>query len=179
MAQSSTLYTVTADLSDVDRGVYESLDLKLARHPSETGAFLVTRLLAYCLEFEAGIAFGDGLSTADEPAVLVRDATGRITKWIDVGLPSAERVHRGSKLAGRAAIYTHRDPRQVLAALDGQGIHRAAEIPVYAFDRAAIDGMADALPRRSHFTLNVMDRHLYVEGPGGPAALPLDAHRFA
>ncbi|MGE0816479.1 MAG: YaeQ family protein [Vicinamibacterales bacterium] len=178
MAQSSTLYTVTADLSDVDRGVYESLDLKLARHPSETGAFLVTRLLAYCLEFEAGIAFGDGLSTADAPAVLVRDATGRVTKWIEVGLPSAERVHRGSKLAGRAAIYTHRDIRQVLAALDGQGVHRAADIPVYALDRTAIEATADALPRRSHLTLNVMDRQLYLEGPAGAFSVPLEPRHF-
>lgn len=179
MALTSTVYTVTVDLSNVDRGVYTSLDLKLARHPSETAEYLVTRLLAYCLEYEDGIAFGDGLSAADEPAVLVRDLTGRLTKWVDVGMPSADRIHRASKLAGRVAIYTHRDARQVLALLDGQGIHRAAEIPVYVFDRPTIETLAAALDRRTALTLNVMDGQLYIEGPAGSQTLPLTPARIA
>lgn len=179
MALSSTVYTVAVDLSNVDRGVYETLDLRLARHPSETAEYLVTRLLAYCLEYEDGIAFGDGLSTAEEPAVLVRDLTGRLTKWIDVGMPSADRVHRGSKLAGRVAIYTHRDRRQVLAQLDGQGVHRAAEIPVYVLDRAVVEAVAAALDRRSQLTVNVMDGQLYLEGAAGSLSMTLEASRFA
>lgn len=178
MALTSTVYTVTVDLSNVDRHVYTALDLKLARHPSETAEFLLTRLLAYCLEFEDGIAFGDGLSTADEPAVLVRDLTGRVTKWVDVGMPAADRIHRASKLAGRVAIYTHRDLRQVLALLDGQGIHRAAEIPVYAFDREVIETVAGGLDRRSALTLNVMDGQLYLESPAGSHGLTLAAAHF-
>lgn len=179
MALSSTVYAVTVHLSHVDRGVYETLDLRVARHPSETAEYLVTRLLAYCLEYEEGIAFGDGLSTADTPAVLVRDLTGRVTRWIEVGLPSAERVHRGSKLAGRAAIYTHRDLRQVLAQLDGQGVHRAAEIPVYAFERTVVDAIAAALDRRVELTINVMDGHAYIDGPGGSYTLSLAPARFS
>ena len=179
MAQSSTVYTVSVDLSHVDRGVYESLDLRLARHPSETAEYLVTRLLAYCLEYEDGIAFGDGVSTADEPAVLVRDLTGRITRWIEVGMPSAERVHRGHKLAGRAAVYTHRDLRQVLAQLEGQGVHRAADIPVFGLERAVIETLAASLDRRTALTLNVMDGQLYVESPAGSLTLPLTASHFA
>ena len=50
----------------LDRGVYATLDLRLARHPSETAEFLVTRLLAYCLEYEEGISFGDGVSTQSQ-----------------------------------------------------------------------------------------------------------------
>lgn len=178
MALSSTVHAVTVQLSHVDRGVYETLDLRVARHPSETAEYLVTRLLAYCLEFEEGITFGEGLSTADTPAVLVRDLTGRVTKWIEVGMPSAERVHRGSKLAGRAAVYTHRDRTQVLAQLDGRGIHRAETIPVYALDRAIVDAIAAALDRRVELTINVMDGHAYVDGPGGSHALALEPAHF-
>jgi uncharacterized protein YaeQ len=167
MALTSTIYAVRVELSHVDRGVYESLDLRLARHPSETAEYLVTRLLAYCLEHEDGIAFGDGISTADEPAVLVRDLTGRITKWIEVGMPSADRV------------YTHRDARQVLAQLDGQGVHRAAAIPVHAFAPSFIEPLAASLDRRSQLTLNVMDGHLYVETAAGSLDAPLAAASFS
>jgi uncharacterized protein YaeQ len=179
MALSSTVYAVTVHVSHVDRGVYETLELRVARHPSETAEYLVTRLLAYCLEYEEGIAFGDGLSTADTPAVLVRDLTGRITRWIEVGMPSAERLHRGSKLAGRAAVYTHRDLRQVLSQLEGRGVHRAADIPVYALDRAVVDALAGALDRRVELTINVMDGHAYIDGPGGSHTLSLEPAWFS
>lgn len=179
MALTSTLYRIAVELSNVDRGVYESLDLRVARHPSETTDFLVTRVLAYGLEYEDGIAFGDGLSTADEPAVLVRDLTGRVTKWIEVGMPSAERVHRGMKLAGRAAVYTHRDRRQVLALLDRQGVYRAAEIPVYAFPTPFVEALAASLDRRAAWTVNVIDGHVYIESGGRSFDAPWTAVALA
>ncbi|WP_328391978.1 YaeQ family protein [Nocardia sp. NBC_00416] len=164
MATGATLYTFTLHLSDIDRGVYQELELRLARHPSETAEFLVTRLLAYCLEYEEGIAFSDGgVSSTDEPAVLVRDLTGRITAWIEVGAPDSDRVHRGSKLAGRVAVYTHRDPAKVSAQLTGKRIHRAETIPLVAFDRDFIDSAAAALGRRNTATLSITERQLYLE----------------
>ena len=36
MALSSTVYTLDIDLADSDRGVYETLALRVARHPSES-----------------------------------------------------------------------------------------------------------------------------------------------
>jgi uncharacterized protein YaeQ len=162
MAQASTVYNVNIDLADMDRGVYEALDLRVARHPSETAAFMLVRLLAYCLEYTAGIEMTAGLSSADEPALVVRDLTGRVTKWIEIGLPDADRLHRGSKAAGSAVVYTHRDVRQLLVQLEGQGVHRAEEIPIRAFDRAAVDEIADLLDRRSSFSLNVSDGELLL-----------------
>src|SRR6185503_11743098 len=94
MALTSTIYNVSVDLNDVDRGVYESLTLRLAMHPSETMEYMATRLMAYCLEYTEGIEMTTGLSDGDEPAIVVRDLTGRITTWIEVGLPDADRLHR-------------------------------------------------------------------------------------
>ena len=80
-------------------------------HPSESAEYLVTRLLAYCLELTEGIEFTAGLSNGDEPAIVVRDLTGRLLSWIEVGTPDADRLHRASKLVDRVAVYTHRDLR--------------------------------------------------------------------
>ena len=63
MATGATIHTFDVQLADVDRGVYDELGLRVARHPSETDAYMVTRVLAYCLEFEEGIAFSEGLSS--------------------------------------------------------------------------------------------------------------------
>src|SRR5688572_7756889 len=111
MATGSTIHTLAIELSDSDRNVYQSLELRVARHSSETAEFMLARILAFCLEYQDGIALTDGVAAVDEPAVLVRDLTGRITAWIEVGAPAPERLHRGSKAAPRCAVYAHRDPK--------------------------------------------------------------------
>jgi uncharacterized protein YaeQ len=179
MALTATIYRVSVELAHIDRGVYETLDLRLARHPSETLDYMATRLLAYCLEYTEGIALTDGVSSGDEPAVIVRDLTGKLTAWIEIGLPSAERLHRGHKQAGRAAVYTHRGITQVLGELNGKGIHRAAEIPVVELDRAFVTALAEALDRRSTMSLSVTEGQLYVEVDGRHLESHLVTHRIA
>src|SRR6478672_12517906 len=122
MALTATIYNFDTELADIDRRVYETLDLRLARQPSETLEYMLTRFLAYCLEYAEGIELTEGVAAGEEPAVLVRDLTGRVTAWIEVGMPDAQRVHRGSKLASRVAVYTHRNIGQVLEQLEGKHI---------------------------------------------------------
>src|SRR3982751_1979830 len=123
MALGATIYNFDIDLSDTNRNIFESLSLRLARHPSESEEYLVTRLLAYLLEFTEGIEFSRGISTPDEPAIAVRDLTGAITSWIDVGTPDAARLHKASKATRRVAVYTHKDPAMFLKQLAGEKIH--------------------------------------------------------
>jgi len=178
LAQTATIYNVTIDLSDLDRGVFETLELRVARHPSETAEFMLVRLLAYCLEYQEGIALTEGLSSGDEPALVVRDLTGRVTAWIEVGLPDASRLHRGSKLAGRAAVYTHRDARQLLSQLSGAKIHRAAEIPIRAFDRAAVEELAALIERRASLAVSVSGGDLLVALGERTFTLAMTEHRL-
>jgi uncharacterized protein YaeQ len=167
MALSSTIYSFDVDLADADRGVYETLPLRLALHPSETAEHLLTRLLAYCLEYEEGIAFSKGgVSLGDEPAVSIKDPTGRFRAWIEAGIPEAARLHRAAKAAGRVAVYTPEDPTRALRRLAGQTVHRAAEIPFYALDPALIVALAARLERRQALALSVSGRHLYLTVAG-------------
>jgi len=179
MALTATIYSLDTELAHVDRSVYATFSLKLARQPSETLEYMLTRYLAYCLEHTEGIALTGGITAGDEPAVLVRDRTGRVTAWIEVGRPAAERLHRGSKLAGRAAVYTHRNVAQVLRELDGKGIHRASEIPVYEFDRGFIDTIAAVVPRRTAVTVSVTGHHLYLDLDGRTFDTAVVEHHFA
>ena len=179
MAQTATIYTLTIDLSDMDRSVYETLSLRVARHPSESVEYMLVRILAYCLEYQEGIAFTEGVSSADEPAVVVRDLTGRMTAWIEVGMPEANRLHRGSKLAGRVALYSHRDPRQVMAQFEGEKIHRGAEIPIRTFDRHLIEELAGVLDRRTSMSISVSQGELYISIGERNFALPIVEHRIS
>ncbi|MFG6403457.1 MULTISPECIES: YaeQ family protein [unclassified Microbacterium] len=163
MATGATMYTFEVQLADVDRSVYEQLTLRVARHPSETAQYMITRLLAYCLEYEEGIAFSDGLSSTEEPAVIVRDLTGTILAWIEVGAPDAARLHYGSKSAERTVVYTHRDPAKVAAPWAGKRIHRSEDLVLRSFDPGFIDAVAAALDRRNTMTVSVTESQLYVE----------------
>jgi uncharacterized protein YaeQ len=163
MALTATIYNVEIDLADADRGVYESLVLRVARHPSESEAYLVTRLLAYALEYTEGIEFAPGgLSDPDQPAILVKDLTGRVRTWIEVGAPDPARVHRASKAADRVAIYIGRNVRQLLEQFAGQKVHRAEAIELYEIDKALIDALSERPDRRLSFALSVNDRELFV-----------------
>ena len=163
MALNATLYNFEIELADADRGVYETLALRVARHPSESEDFLLTRTLAYCLEYTDGIAFSSGLSSPDEPAIAVRDRTGALQAWIDIGVPDAARVHRASKAAPRVAIYCHKAPEQLRRALQGERIHRAGDLHLVAVDREFLSGWTRALQRRMKFALSVSGGQVYLD----------------
>jgi uncharacterized protein YaeQ len=179
MAAGAQIHTFQVQLADVDRGIYDEFAVRAARHPSETAAYLMTRVLAYCLEYEEGIAFTEGISATDEPAVLVRDATGSITAWIEVGAPDAERLHRGSKLADRTTIYTPRDPAKLLPQWAGKKIHRAEAITLHSFDPGFIDDAADALERRNTMSVSVTEHQLYLELNGRTLSSAVHDHPLA
>jgi len=160
---TATVYTFEIDLADADRHVYDTLTLRVARHPSESEEYLVARVLAYALEFTNGIAFSSGgLSDPDEPPITVRDLTGAIRTWIEIGNPDAARLHKASKTAARVVVYTHKDPERLMQNLAGERIHRADALEVYAIDRALIAALVARLDRRMAFALGVSERELFV-----------------
>jgi uncharacterized protein YaeQ len=162
MALSSTMYVFTVRLSDADRSVYETLTLRVAQHPSETPEYLITRVLAYCLEFSEGIVFSKGISDPDEPTIAVRDLTGILRTWIDIGTPEAARLHRAGKAAARVAVYSHRDVTAWLARIAGERIHRGEGLEIHVMDRELVAALVSRLERRMEIDMAVTERNLYV-----------------
>jgi len=162
VALTSTLYTLNIDLADSDRAVYETLDLRVARHPSESEEFLIARVLAYALEYQPGIDFSRGLSDPDEPPIFVRDLTGSMRAWIDIGTPSADRLHRASKSTPRVAVYNHKESHQWLAGLGSARIHRVEQLELLSLDRTLVAALAARLDRRMSFAMSVSGGDIYL-----------------
>ena len=156
------MYVFDVRLANADRAVNEVLTIRAARHPSETAEYLLTRLLAYCLEYTEGIAFSKGLSDPDEPAIVVRDLTGVLQAWIEIGTPDADRLHRAAKAAPRVAVYAHRGLDALIARLGNERIHRAREIRLRAVDPELLSELVARLDRRMSLDLTVSDQTLYV-----------------
>ena len=176
MALTATIHNFDVELADSDRGVYESLSLRVARHPSESEDYLLTRVLAYALEYENGIEFSRGLSDPEEPAISIRDATGTLRAWVDIGSPDAARLHKASKASPRVAVYMHKDPTQYVARLNGARIHRPDEIELWAVDRAVLSVLVAQLDRRVAFSLAVTERELFVAIASTTITGPLTRH---
>lgn len=167
MALTATIYNFEIQLANVDKQVYESLTLKVACHPSETPEFLLTRVLAYCLEYEEGIAFSKGgLSDPDEPPITVRDLTGSLKAWIEIGAPDATRLHKASKSSPRVVVYMHKDPMVTLRTWAAATIHKADKLELFAMDRDLLDELVPRLDRRNKFDLSVTDGQLYIDMGG-------------
>ena len=154
MALNSTIYRFQIQLSDVDRGVYRLVELRVAMHPSESIPYLVTRLIAYCLNFQEGIEFSrGGISEPDDPAVHVKDLTGLMLLWIDVGNPSARRLHKAAKASKQVFVYTYRDPAILRQEVAGEEVYRRETIQLTAVPPAFLREVGATLDRDNAWTM--------------------------
>lgn len=179
MALTATIYHLKIDLSDVDRGVYEALDLRVARHPSESMRFLLTRVLAYCLCYEEGIAFSKaGLSNTDDPPLCIRDLQGNLRTWIEIGSPSADRLHKASKASPRLIVFTQNDPAVLQKSARERALHKVEEIEVYALEPAFLDELDAATDRNVKWEVVHTDGQLYVTAAGKSIVGAVTRHRL-
>ena len=146
----------------MDRGVYQSLKLPVALHPSESPEFMLTRVLAWALEFEEGIAFSPGVGSPEEPTLSIKALDGTYNSWIEIGAPDSERLHKATKIAKRVAVYCHRSADNVFQQLLQKQIYRGAEVPLYSFEDGFISLLVRALERRNKMSVSRSDQTIYI-----------------
>jgi uncharacterized protein YaeQ len=165
MALPSKLYRFKIELSDVPNERYQSLDFRVAQHPSESLNFLLTRVFAYALNFQDGIEFSaGGLSDPDQPCLRVVTATGDIRIWIEIGNSSAKKIHKASKASPKLKIYTYKDPKVLLNEMNSEEIFRKSEIEVHSIPASALERMAEKLKKENRWTMVVMEDNVMING---------------
>ncbi len=162
MAKASTLYRFQIELADIDRSVYESLDLRVACHPSEDAERLVVRVLARAIAHEEGLEFGKGLSNAEDPALWLQSPLGDVDLWIDVGLPSADRLHRASKKANRVMVFSSKTEDSMRKEWSTRAIHGADAIELVLLPGALVQTLAAQLDRNVQWYLTLQEGALSV-----------------
>ncbi len=178
MANPSTLYRFKISLSDVDRSVYELLNLRVAMHSSESVDFLLTRVLAFALNFEEGLEFSPGLSTPDEPAIKLQDGGGQILRWIDIGNPTAKRLNKASKSAKSVRVYTYKDPENLKREAANERIYRSKEIEIFSLSAAFLTPLGKTLVRDNAWSLIHNDGELIVSVGEESFMCTLQKHRL-
>ena len=176
MAQPSIIYRVGIQLSDIDRGLYETLQITVARHPSETEERLLARILAYALYYEPELTFTKGVGAGDEPDLWAKGPDGRVLLWVEVGLPEPERLSKASRHAGRVALFACGTglsawERQQLPKLTG-----IANLTVATIDQGIIGRLVALLERSIAWELTITEGTLYLQIAGETLEAPLVVH---
>lgn len=180
MAAGATMRTFQIDLSDVDRGVYETFELRVAQHPSESLRYLWSRVLAYCLSFEEGIRFSKGgLSTAEEAPLAVWDADGTLATWIDIGAPSAERLHKASKAVRRVVLYSSVSLALLEKEAARRAVHRVEDIDVWSLPAELLDALGERTGRSHELALVRTENQLYATLDGQVSEARVSLERLA
>ena len=155
------LYRFTIELSNIDRNQYESLDFRVAQHPSEIASYLLTRTLAYALSYQEGLEFSpQGLGDPDTPALQKFGQHNAIDLWVEIGNASARKLHKATKSAKHVVVYTYKNPEVLIADIKASNVHKAKEIEIFAFDEKFISALEKKLEKNNKWNLLIQQNQL-------------------
>lgn len=171
------LFRFQLNVSDIDRDFYDTLDFRAARHPSETSPYLLTRAIAFALNYSRNLEFSpSGLGDPDQPAIRRLSDNGINELFIEIGNPSARRLHKASKTAKQVLVFTYKNPELLLSEIRGGEVHRAEEIKIFALDAGFLDELESHLQKNNVWTLLHQDSRLDVSGDGWSASTDIKTY---
>jgi len=107
MAAGSTIYKAQLSIADMDRNYYETHEITIAQHPSETDQRLMIRLVAFAFNASDRLVITKGIGGDDEPELWEKDYSGDIVLWIDLGQMDEKRLRKACGRAEKVIVYTY------------------------------------------------------------------------
>ena len=160
MALKSTVFKAQIQIADIDHGYYAEHALTLARHPSETDERMMVRLLALALnahelvdtcQGDGTLAFGAGLSDPDDPDLWIKDYTGAIRLWAEVGQPEEKPLLKACQKADVVRVYAFHHACEVWwRGIEGK-LHKLDKLQVWRVP----SGEAQALARMAERSMQL------------------------
>lgn len=161
MAIKPTIYKLKISLSDPERNHYDTLNLTLALHPSETLERMMVRVLAYCINAQEHLSFTRGLSSIEEPDIWARTLDDQISLWIDLGEPSIDRIKKSSRLAQAVKVYCFNSKSDVWWEQAKNKI-RSLKASIYRFQWQDIQALAALVERTMEISVTITGDSAYV-----------------
>ena len=161
MALKPTIYKLKITLSDLDRNYYDALDLIIAQHPSEKAERMMVRILAFCINAQENLSFTKGLSTENEPEIWAKTLDDRITLWIDVGEPTAERIKKATRIAKEVKVYSFNSKSDIWWKKE-QSKFLNLNVSIFRFERKKIEVLTKLLQRTSDMSVTITNNSAFV-----------------
>ena len=166
MALKPTIYKFKIALTDLNRQYYDTLNLTIAQHPSETLERMMARMLAFCLNAQESLAFTKGLSSAEEPDLWAHSPDGRIALWIDVGEPAPERIKKASRIAQSVKVYSFNTKSNVWW-MQEQVKFNELTAAIYQFQSPDIQALAKLVQRTMDISVTISEQSAYIAAEAG------------
>lgn len=174
MALKATVYKASLNVADLDRNRYGDYRVTLAREPSENEERLVARLLAFALNADEGLAFTSDPSDTEEPGLSLRDLTGRIALWIEVGLPEPRRLKKACGRADRVLLYLFHGRQAALWWEESRGaLEGLRNLEVLELAPEGVAELAALAERDMDFQVTVSEGQATVAHEGGIVELAI------
>jgi len=181
MALKATIFKADLSIADMDRAYYADHSLTLARHPSETDERMMMRLLAFALHADERLVFGKGLCVDDEPDLWLKDLTGAIELWIDVGLPDEKWLKKACNRSNRVVLlsYGGRQAEVWWSQIEPR-LARMDNLMVMTLDAEASQALAGMAARTMRLQCTIQDGHVFLtDGTASVPVEPVTLKKFA
>lgn len=162
MALKSTIYKATIHLSDMDRDYYDTLNLTVAQHPSETDLRLMARFLAFILNAHEQLAFGKGLSDEEEAALWQINYSEEIELWIELGQPDEKRIKKACNKSQHTILYGYNSPFDVWWKQNQSKLSQYGSLTVERFNYEIVSQLATFLSRTMEIQASIQDGQLWL-----------------
>jgi len=172
MAPNATIYRLELQVSDMDRHYYAGHALTLAQHPSETPLRLIARVIAFALNAHERLEFGRGLSNEEDPDLWLRDYTGDVEHWIDLGQPDESRIRKACGRARQVTVVNYSGgAADIWWDKAANSLGRLKNLTVVNLDPASVEAAAGLLERSMNMGAMIQDGELQLIADRGDVTL--------
>lgn len=166
MALKPTIYKLKITLADVERDYYDTLNLTVAKHPSETPERMMARVLAYCINAQEYLEFTKGVCAAEEPDIWARSLDNQISLWIELGEPSADKIKKATGLSKEVKVYSFNSKSNTWWSQGQEKINKL-NASVHQFQWENIQGLAELVKRTMDLSITITDKTAYISAENG------------
>jgi uncharacterized protein YaeQ len=166
VALKPTIYKLRITLSDIDRDYYDTLNLTIAQHPSETLERMMARVLAFCINAQEYLVFTQGVCAAEEPDIWARTLDNQISLWIEVGEPSVDKIRKATGLSQTVKVYTFNSKSNTWWDQGREKINKLTA-SVFQFQWGSIQALAALVKRTMDLSVTITDDTAYITAEYG------------
>ena len=162
MALKSTINKAIIHLSDMDRNYYDTLQLTIAQHPSETDRRMMIRLLTYVLNANENLQFGKGVSDEDEAAIWQINYSEEIELWIELGQLDDKRLKKACNRAKKVKLYCYGTSVNTWWQQSQSKLNQFNKLSIECFSEETTQALALLADRSMEFQVSIQDGQLWL-----------------
>ena len=162
MALKAKIYKATINLADMDREYYDTINLTIAQHPSETDQRMMVRLIAFILNAHEDLQFGKGLSDEDEAAIWQINYSSVIDLWVELGQIDNKRLKKACSRSKKVKLYCYGSSVDIWWSQNQSKMRQFEQLTIEQFSTETTDALVKLVDRNMDFQCSIQDGQLWL-----------------